>query len=218
MVKQPKSNMNWVTGLVVIVILIVLAGDATLTYFGKKDNSQDTLSKDKKDTGNYLVDSKKDNEENTSTELNIEAKNDEGTTKPGGPSLDVVRIDPDGSTVIAGSANSGSTVDVLLNGVSVGTVVTGEDEQFVLMLDLPSTDKPQVLTFEEILSDGTIVESEVKVLINPSTVNKDSATVIVDPDVSTVASDSSVAVGTVDPDVSTVASDSSVAVGTVDPD
>ena len=82
------------------------------------------------------------------------------------PSFDTVRLAPDGEAVVAGRSMAGSTVDILLDGVVVGTAMTGGDGAFAAFLSLPPSNGPRVLTLA-ISKDGTVVPSEQQVIIAP---------------------------------------------------
>lgn len=86
------------------------------------------------------------------------------------PGFDVVRVDPDGSAVIAGHAAPGSTVQLTLDGAPLEDVMVGSDGNFVALLDLP-TETPGALGLSALDDDGKIVEngqSPQTVLIAPT--------------------------------------------------
>ena len=60
--------------------------------------------------------------------------------------LDVVRVNTEGSAVVAGRAEPGHTVSILGNDKVLGTTVAGADGSFVALLDVPSSVDPTVLT------------------------------------------------------------------------
>ena len=82
------------------------------------------------------------------------------------PSFDTVRLAPDGEAVVAGKAVAGSTVEILLDGVVVGTAMTAGDGAFAAFLSLPPSDAPRVLTLS-INRDGGSVASDQQVIIAP---------------------------------------------------
>jgi nucleoid-associated protein YgaU len=53
------------------------------------------------------------------------------------PSFDVVRLEGDGSIVIAGKATAGATVDLLVGSNVIGSAVAGEEGDFAVVLDDP---------------------------------------------------------------------------------
>ncbi|MGI3168262.1 hypothetical protein ACRARG_03860 [Pseudooceanicola sp. C21-150M6] len=90
------------------------------------------------------------------------------STAPGqAPGIDVVRVEPDGSGLIAGQAQPDMPVDVLIDGEVVATEIAGPDGKFVVFLDLPPSDLPRVLT----LRTGTeemALSSNDQVILGPT--------------------------------------------------
>ena len=82
------------------------------------------------------------------------------------PSFDTVRLAPDGEAVVAGRAVAGSIVDILLDGLVVGTATSGSDGAFAAFLSLPASATPRVLTLAT-QSNGTVVTSDQQVIIAP---------------------------------------------------
>ena len=85
---------------------------------------------------------------------------------PSRPSFDTVRLAPDGEAVVAGRAMAGSTVDILLDGLVVGTVTSGSDGAFAAFLSLPAAQTPRILTLAT-KANGTLVTSDQQVIIAP---------------------------------------------------
>ncbi|SFU16582.1 LysM peptidoglycan-binding domain-containing protein [Sedimentitalea nanhaiensis] len=82
------------------------------------------------------------------------------------PTFDVVRIEPDGNTVIAGTAPAGSQVTILLEGAEQSRVQSGEDGKFVSLLTLPMADTPRVLSLTAQLQDRSAASAE-DVILTP---------------------------------------------------
>jgi nucleoid-associated protein YgaU len=61
------------------------------------------------------------------------------------PVFDVVRVSPDGQTVIAGHAEPGQTVEVLLDGAVIGSSVAGSDGAFATVLEVPPSGEAREL-------------------------------------------------------------------------
>ncbi|HQF29959.1 MAG TPA: Ig-like domain-containing protein, partial [Hyphomicrobiales bacterium] len=57
--------------------------------------------------------------------------------KAAAPSFDVVRVEPDGSTVVAGQAAPGSTVRLMAGDMVVGEAVADASGSFAIVLDKP---------------------------------------------------------------------------------
>lgn len=83
------------------------------------------------------------------------------------PRFDIVRVAPDGSTLVAGSALGAEIVRILLDGAEVGTATVDRVGKFVAFLDLPNSDQPRVVS---LLSEGELgaVESRDQVILAPS--------------------------------------------------
>lgn len=81
------------------------------------------------------------------------------------PSFDVVRIKPDGSALVAGRADSGARVSVVVEGKPVAEVEADAGAAFVAMFDLPPVEVDRIMTLEAVLADGTRVVSETSVIV-----------------------------------------------------
>ena len=82
------------------------------------------------------------------------------------PSFDTVRLAPDGEALVAGRARAGDTVEIQLDGETVGTAMAGGDGAFVAFLSLPASDAPRVLTLATSGGNGT-QRSAQQVIIAP---------------------------------------------------
>jgi nucleoid-associated protein YgaU len=69
------------------------------------------------------------------------------------PQFDVVRVEPDGQTLVAGQAVGAAQVDVQLDGTSVGLVDVGADGRFVGFLNLESSAKLRVMSLMAMAKD-----------------------------------------------------------------
>ena len=85
-----------------------------------------------------------------------------------GATFDIVRVEPDGTTVVAGRAEAGAEVNVLVDGTIVDSPAVGGDGGFVSFLSLGRSDVPRVVSLEEVLADGKKVLSEQTVILAPS--------------------------------------------------
>ena len=83
------------------------------------------------------------------------------------PSFDVVRVEPDGTTVIAGSATEGSRVTVFVDGVSQDSFDILPGGQFVSFLSISVSDAPRVLTLQAQL-DQQVMASADSIILAPS--------------------------------------------------
>ncbi len=86
---------------------------------------------------------------------------------PAPPRLDLVRSEPGGSTLIAGSAPPGAEVSLLVDGVPRQTAAADSSGRFAQFLDLPPTDAPRVLTLRMSLGGRDIPSADEVVLAAP---------------------------------------------------
>lgn len=82
------------------------------------------------------------------------------------PSFDVVRVEPDGTTLVAGTAVAGSMLDILLDGAALRRATPSADGKFAEFLDIEPSDQPRVLSLLMHL-DGQQVASDQTVIIAP---------------------------------------------------
>ena len=81
--------------------------------------------------------------------------------------FDIVRVEPGGSTLIAGTSVPGAALKLLMNGKTAGETVADGSGSFFLFADLGPSDAPRVLTLEETWLDGTTVEAPASVILAP---------------------------------------------------
>jgi hypothetical protein len=97
----------------------------------------------------------------------ITPANDEEATQEGiKPSFDVVRVDPTGSAVIAGSAEPYSKVVILSNGEEIGESIAGASGEFVAIIQVPDSEQGQTLELESEVA-GQLLFSDETILILP---------------------------------------------------
>jgi nucleoid-associated protein YgaU len=82
------------------------------------------------------------------------------------PHFDLVRADKDGSVLVAGVAQPGGQIEVLVNGSVETETLVGRDGKFVAFLDLYGRTTPSVLTLRLQVGDQTVL-SEEEVIIAP---------------------------------------------------
>ena len=82
--------------------------------------------------------------------------------------FDIVRVEPDGETVIAGRAGGNSTVMLLLDDTEVATAEADGAGNFVALLSLGTSDVPRVLTLLEVFADGGQAFADQSVILAPS--------------------------------------------------
>ena len=82
--------------------------------------------------------------------------------------FDIVRVEADGETVIAGRAASNSGIALFLDGESVAETSADGAGNFVALLSLGRSDVPRVLTLLEKFSDGEEAFADQSVILAPS--------------------------------------------------
>ncbi|MCI5111020.1 MAG: LysM peptidoglycan-binding domain-containing protein [Marivita sp.] len=85
---------------------------------------------------------------------------------PVAPAFDIVRVAPDGQTLVAGRAPGAGVVAILVDGVEAGRADVDGSGKFVAFLDLPASTVPRVVS---LLSEGDlgVVESADQVILAP---------------------------------------------------
>lgn len=76
------------------------------------------------------------------------------------PSFDVLRVEPDGSTVIAGKAEPGTTLDIMNGETVIASTMVGPSGDFAVILDNPLPAGDYQLTLQIAGKDGTTRQSE----------------------------------------------------------
>ena len=82
--------------------------------------------------------------------------------------FDIVRVEPDGETVIAGRSGANSMLTLFLDGAEVGQSGADGGGSFVTLLSLGVADVPRVLTLLEGFSDGSKAFADQSVILAPS--------------------------------------------------
>lgn len=83
------------------------------------------------------------------------------------PSLDVVRVAPDGTTTVAGKAQGGARVSFRIDTAEAAFAMASNSGDFASIFTLPPSDVPRVLTLAAIGADGTEVLGNDSVVIAP---------------------------------------------------
>jgi LysM repeat protein len=84
------------------------------------------------------------------------------------PSFDLVRVEKDGSALVAGAAAPGSTLSLQITGAEIAAVPADGQGNFVAMFNLAPSPAPRVLSLVMTLADGTEVRSDASVVIAPT--------------------------------------------------
>lgn len=82
------------------------------------------------------------------------------------PAFDTVRVDPDGQSLIAGSAAPDARVEALLNGQLIGEARADSNGQFVIFGKVPAGDGVRIMWLRAMLGDQTIEGTET-ILVEP---------------------------------------------------
>ncbi|MEO3387737.1 LysM peptidoglycan-binding domain-containing protein [Mesorhizobium sp. CAU 1741] len=85
------------------------------------------------------------------------------------PSFDILRVEPDGSLLIAGKAAADAMVDVLDGDLVLGTATAGPEGDFVIVLDDPLAPGDYQLSLRSISGDIVIMSEETAVVSVPET-------------------------------------------------
>lgn len=93
------------------------------------------------------------------------------------PEFDVVRVSPGGSAVIAGRAEPGATVSVLLGGEEQARAEADAAGNFVAFMDVGTADQPRVLSLSSKDNGYASIASEQTVIVAPETAVAESAAV-----------------------------------------
>ncbi|MBT6271539.1 MAG: LysM peptidoglycan-binding domain-containing protein [Rhodobacteraceae bacterium] len=173
MANMPKEKISWPVVITCIIVAFIFFGDFVLDYFGFKGVNEtvevvyDEIKErsDEKITKSEL---KSEPKSEPKSELKSEPELELVEPKKLSPTFDIVRVDPDGSGLIAGVANPGSKISLLMDGTPDVSTLVPDDGQFVLMFDLPKSGGPKSLSLKETNADGTTIISTETVLINPT--------------------------------------------------
>lgn len=90
----------------------------------------------------------------------------EAVAAPAAPRFDLVRTDPGGQTLVAGSAAPGAEISVLLDGELQPAASVDRSGRFALFLDVPPSASPRVLRLR-MTKDGQEVDSDDEVILAP---------------------------------------------------
>lgn len=83
------------------------------------------------------------------------------------PSFDVVRIETDGTTLIAGSAASSALVKILLDGDQLAETDAGSDGKFTSFLTIEPSREARLLSLVQVV-DGEEIVSDETVIVSPT--------------------------------------------------
>ena len=169
MANMPKEKISWPVVIACIIVAFIFFGDFVLDYFGFKgvNETVEVVYDEIKERSDEKI-TKSEPKSELKSEPKSETALDLVEPKKLSPTFDIVRVDPDGSGLIAGVANPGSRISLLMDGTPDVSTLVPDDGQFVLMFDLPKSGGPKSLSLKETNADGTTIISTETVLINPT--------------------------------------------------
>lgn len=102
--------------------------------------------------------------------LSDEKQEDIDQSESGSIELDVVRVSPDGSSLVAGSGPTDKDILILVGGSEIARAKTDRNGKFVALFDIPQSSSPQNLTLGIEDNNGALVLATSTVLIAPTIV------------------------------------------------
>lgn len=179
-----SGNVAWVAGVVVAMGVSVFA----LVSTGVLDGSDQTVAEDKQtESSTSSTESAPEASEQradapaVSTETQEQVTEAVEETAPSteeavssteeaaptiSPSFDVVRVDAEGNTVVAGAAAPGAMLGILLDGTEVALAPVDTAGKFAAILAIEPSEAPRVLSLVERRADGD-VPSDATVIVAP---------------------------------------------------
>ena len=80
------------------------------------------------------------------------------------PKLETVRIDDDGTALVAGVAYPGSILEILVDEEVVESITLGQDGNFAVLFDIELKDRPQVISIRSIDGETVLVSDETMIV------------------------------------------------------
>ncbi len=80
------------------------------------------------------------------------------------PKLETVRIDDDGTALVAGTAYPGSVLEILVDEEVVDSITIGQDGNFAILFDIELKDRPQVISIRSIDGETVLVSDETMIV------------------------------------------------------
>ncbi|MCE6961695.1 LysM peptidoglycan-binding domain-containing protein [Cereibacter sphaeroides] len=96
------------------------------------------------------------------------------------PAFDVVRIESDGSALVAGRAQQGAEVEVLIDGEEAAETTADAANRFAVMFSIPADNRPRRLSLRMVLPDGAEHLARSSVLVAPILAPAPSAAAVAD--------------------------------------
>ncbi len=80
------------------------------------------------------------------------------------PKLETVRIDDDGTALVAGMAYPGSILEILVDEEVVESITLGQEGNFAVLFDIELKDRPQVISIRSIDGETVLVSDETMIV------------------------------------------------------
>ncbi len=96
-----------------------------------------------------------------------EGATEKALASPVAPAFDTVRVDAEGSVLVAGRAAAGAAVSILVDGVEAATAVADGRGAFATMFTLMPSASPRVMSLQAAGADGMAVASDADVIVAP---------------------------------------------------
>lgn len=176
-----NNNNKWLWALVCLLILIAFGGYVyTSDPFGwrggtasetqqsaeaEETKTQDAASSEA-ETENKAAETETASETATDADSE-ESKSADAEAAAPAPTFDLVRVEPDGSTLIAGQASPGAEVEVVSNGQVIATAKAGVTGDFAAVLDNPLPVGDHQIVLRSKGDDSTAQSEEVATISIP---------------------------------------------------
>ena len=189
-----NNNKNAQSGSILIVIVILLLGlFGAVVYMQSQPETQAVAELDPAEQPQAQ---ETEESEVSSTVEKSEAEPPAEETvqvdEPQRPVIDTIRIDEDGAVVLAGTAQSQSTLQVLIDDQSVQETVIDATGSFALFFDIPSAKVVRVLSLVSLI-DGVELFAEQDVIISPTVVKAPVEVAVLETDVENNTEDNTTA-------------------------
>ena len=111
-----------------------------------------------------IEDDVKNQEAQVITEKSTEKEASEKKVTIYPPKLETVRIDDDGTALVAGMAYPGSILEILVDEEVVESITLGQDGNFAVLFDIELKDRPQVISIRSIDGETVLVSDETMIV------------------------------------------------------
>lgn len=145
----------------------------------KEKESTDVSTEKKETTTVKDISTIKDKKSEDIAEIQVPEKNNVEENKP---AFDLVRVDEDGSAIIAGSAKPNSKVRLLVDGEELETAETDSSGTFAILTTIPSGEKPLELQLEDVIDNDIKSDDTVLVIPNKETEGRSPKIIIAESD------------------------------------